>query len=968
VIWDLVKLIGESTLTRETMSTIEPVNSFGSLPNEERDRDPIETFLRKVDMTNVNKHGGANVDELDSSVPSLLQCSIKGKFLIFLPSAPGRLLWDVIVAIMIVYYLIVVPMRLAFEPHNAAVDLITGKGVWLVVDILFDLMFLTDIFVNFRTAYLDAGELETDSAKIAKSYLTTWFPLDMVASLPTTMVTAILADGASDTATVGTSPSSAVSSGGGNDGGGGSDVLQYNYIFRALKWFKLIKLVRVARISRIFGRLETITMLWNEGTITLAKSALALWLLWHLIACLYWVVATSQGFCMWSFQSNHTYAEYNRWDQVSGEQSNGFQECYDDWVPWEQITREPFETQYSQAFYWAVMVTTGVGKDINPQSNTEINFTIFVISIGIIAYALLIGSLSSSIQSMAHKSKAHNVQLERVNQFMNFNKVPVYMQVAIKQYYEFKWSRRDVDISAVDDLPEMLKIRLKVMLNREVLYSVPVFCELPPDCVIALTQHIQSKTIFPNEFSLHEGQKNSNIYIIRHGRMKMTRKKNRIKKKWKGLLKKWGQNNRAKQASLANICFTTYRDTFVMQSEQNNGGDEEFITELGRGNFYGSNCLIHMDKDEPERFSVSAFVFTEVIFLDVSSEALRIILSEYPDMKRKLTEFAEIRLKRITHAVQNKPRGAHINKGGLFDTASSRKLAKKKSRQNIGIERRSSLFGALGKYSGKKSKLRGTYTFRGTLDKDGVDRTHIIRNKCGSEESHSSNPEVSFLSMLPCISSFFLCDCVLNGCWLFFFLLFFSLQLWNMDGTEMDWNADYKVGGQMWYLLSTAKARVSKGNYISGFPINETALYANRDFFKEEASIYVTGKKTAKETNTNEEGKVEKVQKEEKDEKEENDTTTASRSKYVVPTETKEEELPMDKKKEKEVKEAKNALAIDSSQSTVTIANGRNTTVMKKQIDALEKQIDDIRIAQDMQFRSVTQKLEQVLSRLKHVT
>ena len=102
----------------------------------------------------------------------------------------------------------------------------------------------------------------------------------------------------------------------------------------------------------------------------------------------------------------------------------------------------------------------------------------------------------------------------------------------------------------------------------------------------------------------------------------------------------------------------------------------------------------------------------------------------------------------------------------------------------------------------------------------------------------------------------------------------------------------------MWYLLSTAKARVSKGNYISGFPINETALYANRDYFKEEASIYVTGKKTAKETNTNEEEKGEKVKKEEKDEKEENDTTTASRSKYVVPTETKEEELPMDKKKE----------------------------------------------------------------------
>ena len=279
------------------------------------------------------------------------------------------------------------------------------------------------------------------------------------------------------------------------------------------------------------------------------------------------------------------------------------------------------------------------------------------------------------------------------------------------------------------------------------------------------------------------------------------------------MLKKWGQNNRAKQASLANICFTTYRDTFVMQSEQNNGEDEEFITELIRGNFYGSNCLIHMDKDEPERFSVSAFVFTEVIFLDVSSEALRIILSEYPDMKRKLTEFAEIRLKRITHAVQNKPRGAHINKGGLFDTASARrKLANKKSRQNIGIEKRSSLFGALGKYSGKKSTLRGTYTFRGTLDKDGVDRSHIIRNKCGSEENHSSNPEVSFLSMLPCIrrarvfpspyqvtrnftflrfapapSRWCFNLCVLNVLVVFFFLLFFSSVMehgWYRNGLE----------------------------------------------------------------------------------------------------------------------------------------------------------------------------------------
>ena len=46
---------------------------------------------------------------------------------------------------------------------------------------------------------------------------------------------------------------------------------------------------------------------------------------------------------------------------------------------------------------------------------------------------------------------------------------------------------------------------------------------------------------------------------------------------------------------------------------------------------------------------------------------------------------------------------------------------------------------------------------------DGVDRSEIIRNGNGSEEPHSNNPE-----------------------------------LWNIDGTEMDLNQKYKMGGQMW--------------------------------------------------------------------------------------------------------------------------------------------------------------------------
>ena len=86
-------------------------------------------------------------------------------------------------------------------------------------------------------------------------------------------------------------------------------------------------------------------------------------------------------------------------------------------------------------------------------------------------------------------------------------------------------------------------------------------------------------------------------------------------------------------------------------------------------------------------------------------------------------------------------------------------------------------------------------TLRGTPDEDGVDRTAIERNAKGSEEPNSPDPE-----------------------------------LWNIDGTEVDFLAKYKTGGQMWYLQSRAKESIATGKNIPGYPINQKACDARRKF------------------------------------------------------------------------------------------------------------------------------------------
>jgi hypothetical protein len=42
----------------------------------------------------------------------------------------------------------------------------------------------TDIFANFRTAYIEHGELFTDSKKIRNHYLKTWFLPDLISVIP----------------------------------------------------------------------------------------------------------------------------------------------------------------------------------------------------------------------------------------------------------------------------------------------------------------------------------------------------------------------------------------------------------------------------------------------------------------------------------------------------------------------------------------------------------------------------------------------------------------------------------------------------------------------------------------------------------------------------------------------------------------------------------------------------------------
>jgi hypothetical protein len=64
--------------------------------------------------------------------------------MIVFDDAPFRICWDLLMGSLIIFYVIVVPLRMAFG-NTASSDFITTRGRWYYFDLVADLGFLLDI-------------------------------------------------------------------------------------------------------------------------------------------------------------------------------------------------------------------------------------------------------------------------------------------------------------------------------------------------------------------------------------------------------------------------------------------------------------------------------------------------------------------------------------------------------------------------------------------------------------------------------------------------------------------------------------------------------------------------------------------------------------------------------------------------------------------------------------------------------
>ena len=96
------------------------------------------------------------------------------------PVGAWKFRWDLLMLSLIIYSAVTVPFRLGMD-HSA-------EGGWWIFEVLVSLCFLTDIYLNFMTAYLDGDQFVLDRSMIAQNYFRGWFLLDLSSSIPLELI------------------------------------------------------------------------------------------------------------------------------------------------------------------------------------------------------------------------------------------------------------------------------------------------------------------------------------------------------------------------------------------------------------------------------------------------------------------------------------------------------------------------------------------------------------------------------------------------------------------------------------------------------------------------------------------------------------------------------------------------------------------------------------------------------------
>jgi len=181
--------------------------------------------------------------------PSLHIMQSKAVYLIH-PNGTYKTWWDILIALLVIFSIIVEPMKLSFHPSS---DQSLDAFEWLITSV-----FILDMILNFITGYEDkqTDKIVFDQTLIRMNYMKFWFWIDFISSVPMDSILSLFIKSESQLSLV--------------------------RIIRIIRLIRLFKLYNLVGIDELLENAKI-----NPAIISLVILALQMMFLAHLLACLW---------------------------------------------------------------------------------------------------------------------------------------------------------------------------------------------------------------------------------------------------------------------------------------------------------------------------------------------------------------------------------------------------------------------------------------------------------------------------------------------------------------------------------------------------------------------------------------------------------------------------------------------------------------------------------------------------------
>ncbi len=185
-----------------------------------------------------------------------------------------------------------------------------------------------------------------------------------------------------------------------------------------------------------------------------------------------------------------------------------------------------FWDQYNIAWYWAVTTLTTVGYgDVVPHNNIARIFTMFTMMMGVSSFALIITNLSRLFMLRDRYKEQSKNKMNSLHELMNFYHIPVSVRREVSHFYHHTLEKKiaEDDIALLKELPMPLQHEFQIYMKVKLMKEIHVFKTLSVDCLKMVAEKLDEKYYSPGQMIVGPGGESSEMYLISHGEVEITR-------------------------------------------------------------------------------------------------------------------------------------------------------------------------------------------------------------------------------------------------------------------------------------------------------------------------------------------------------------------------------------------------------------------------------------------------------------